>query len=104
MNNTLVYSGRAALVTGAAAAMGRATARAFAEAGAAVVLADVNEDAVTVTHLACSFWKSKCCARFTKTLSKNLIFSSYHWSMSMPSTALELANGRPASQRSLCGS
>jgi NAD(P)-dependent dehydrogenase (short-subunit alcohol dehydrogenase family) len=35
-----------ALVTGAAAGMGLATARAFAEAGAAVVLADVKEEAV----------------------------------------------------------
>jgi NAD(P)-dependent dehydrogenase (short-subunit alcohol dehydrogenase family) len=37
-----------ALVTGAAAGMGLATARAFAAAGAAVVLADVSEDAVSV--------------------------------------------------------
>jgi NAD(P)-dependent dehydrogenase (short-subunit alcohol dehydrogenase family) len=35
-----------ALVTGAAAGMGLATAQAFAEAGAAVVLADFKEDAV----------------------------------------------------------
>ena len=34
------------LVTGAAAGMGLATARAFAEAGAAVVLADFKEEAV----------------------------------------------------------
>jgi NAD(P)-dependent dehydrogenase (short-subunit alcohol dehydrogenase family) len=36
-----------ALVTGAAAGMGLATARAFADAGAAVVLADVSDDVVT---------------------------------------------------------
>jgi hypothetical protein len=35
-----------ALVTGAGAGMGLDTARAFATAGAAVVLADVNDDAV----------------------------------------------------------
>lgn len=46
MNNPLDFSGKVALVTGAAAGMGLATARAFAKAGAAVVLADVNEDAV----------------------------------------------------------
>src|SRR5688572_1097493 len=46
MNNPLDYSGKVALVTGAAAGMGLATARAFAEAGAAVVLADFREDAV----------------------------------------------------------
>ena len=46
MNNPLDYSGKVALVTGAAAGMGLATARAFAEAGAAVVLADFKADAV----------------------------------------------------------
>jgi NAD(P)-dependent dehydrogenase (short-subunit alcohol dehydrogenase family) len=46
MNNPLDFSGKVALVTGAATGMGLATARAFAEAGAAVVLADVKEEAV----------------------------------------------------------
>jgi NAD(P)-dependent dehydrogenase (short-subunit alcohol dehydrogenase family) len=46
MNNTLDFSGKVALVTGAASGMGLATAQAFAEAGAAVVLADFREDAV----------------------------------------------------------
>jgi len=46
MSNTLDFSDKVALVTGAAAGMGLATAQAFAEAGAAVVLADVEEDAV----------------------------------------------------------
>src|SRR3954462_8545182 len=46
MNNPLDYSGKVALITGAAAGMGLATARTFAEAGAAVVLADFKEDAV----------------------------------------------------------
>ena len=45
-NNPLDFSGKVALVTGAAAGMGLATAQAFAEAGAAVVLADFREDAV----------------------------------------------------------
>lgn len=40
------FSGQVALVTGAASGMGLATARAFAAAGAAVVLADVNEQGV----------------------------------------------------------
>lgn len=46
MDNPLDFSGKVALVTGAAAGMGLATARAFAEAGAAVVLADFRENAV----------------------------------------------------------
>src|SRR5438270_12633878 len=46
MKNPLDFGGKVALVTGAAAGMGLATARAFAEAGAAVVLADFKEDAV----------------------------------------------------------
>lgn len=44
MNNTLDFSGKVALVTGAAAGMGLATAEAFAQAGASVVLADFRED------------------------------------------------------------
>ena len=46
MNNPLDFSGKVTLVTGAASGMGLATARAFADAGAAVVLADFKEDAV----------------------------------------------------------
>ncbi|WP_165069979.1 glucose 1-dehydrogenase [Paludisphaera rhizosphaerae] len=45
MKNTLDFSGKVALVTGAAAGMGLATARAFAEAGAAVVLSDFRGEA-----------------------------------------------------------
>ncbi len=37
---------KVALVTGAGSGMGKAAARAFAEAGASVVLADINEEAV----------------------------------------------------------
>ncbi|KEA27620.1 oxidoreductase [Pseudomonas aeruginosa] len=40
------FSGQVALVTGAASGMGLATARAFAEAGAAVALADIRKDAL----------------------------------------------------------
>ena len=47
MNPTYDFEGQVALVTGAASGMGLATAKAFAEAGAAVVLADYKEDAVT---------------------------------------------------------
>src|SRR3954464_9149473 len=46
MNPTYDFSGQVALVTGAAGGMGLDTARAFAAAGAAVVLADVDEDAL----------------------------------------------------------
>ena len=46
MRNPLDFSGKVALITGAAAGMGLATADAFAEAGAAVVLADFKEEAV----------------------------------------------------------
>jgi NAD(P)-dependent dehydrogenase (short-subunit alcohol dehydrogenase family) len=46
MSNVLDFNGKVALVTGAAAGMGLATAKAFAEAGAAVVLADYKEEAV----------------------------------------------------------
>jgi len=46
INNMLDVSGKVALVTGAASGMGLATARAFAEAGAAVVLADVRQELV----------------------------------------------------------
>src|SRR5207248_7028753 len=42
----LSFENKVALVTGAASGMGLATAHAFAEAGAAVVLADVREDLV----------------------------------------------------------
>jgi NAD(P)-dependent dehydrogenase (short-subunit alcohol dehydrogenase family) len=46
MRNPLDFSGKVALVTGGASGMGLATARAFAEAGAAVMLADFKERAV----------------------------------------------------------
>ena len=46
MNPTYDLRGQVALVTGAGSGMGLDTARAFAAAGAAVVLADINEDAL----------------------------------------------------------
>ena len=46
MNPTYDFSGQVALVTGAGAGMGLDTARAFAASGAAVVLADVDEEAL----------------------------------------------------------
>ena len=42
----LSFQNQVALVTGAASGMGLATARAFAEAGAAVALVDVQDEAV----------------------------------------------------------
>src|SRR5438034_4168211 len=42
----LSFENKVALVTGAASGMGLVTAKAFAEAGAAVALADVNANAV----------------------------------------------------------
>ena len=42
----LSFENKVALVTGAGAGMGLAAARAFAESGAAVALADINEGAV----------------------------------------------------------
>jgi NAD(P)-dependent dehydrogenase (short-subunit alcohol dehydrogenase family) len=43
MNPTYDFTGQVALVTGASSGMGLATAQAFAEAGATVVLADIND-------------------------------------------------------------
>jgi len=47
-SNPLDFTGKVALVTGASSGVGLATARAFAEAGATVVLADIREDLVKV--------------------------------------------------------
>jgi NAD(P)-dependent dehydrogenase (short-subunit alcohol dehydrogenase family) len=46
MNPSYDFTGQVALVTGASSGMGLATAQAFANAGAAVVLADINDQAL----------------------------------------------------------
>src|SRR5437588_4227996 len=52
----LLFENKVALVTGAGAGMGLATAKAFAEAGASVVLADIQEEGVRAeaSHLEAS--------------------------------------------------
>ena len=52
MNPAYNFKGQVALVTGASSGMGLATALAFAEAGAAVVLADVNEEGLNTATTA----------------------------------------------------
>jgi NAD(P)-dependent dehydrogenase (short-subunit alcohol dehydrogenase family) len=47
MNPTYDFTGQVALVTGAGSGMGLVTAQAFAASGAAVVVSDINDDAVT---------------------------------------------------------
>ena len=47
MNPSYDFTGQVALVTGASSGMGLVTVRAFAEAGASVVLADINQAALT---------------------------------------------------------
>src|SRR3954463_4387226 len=46
MNPTYDFTDQVALITGASSGMGLATAQAFAESGAAVVLADINDEAL----------------------------------------------------------
>lgn len=46
-NPSYDFAGQVALVTGASSGMGLATALAFSEAGASIVLADINEEAVS---------------------------------------------------------
>ncbi|HEU0087260.1 MAG TPA: SDR family NAD(P)-dependent oxidoreductase [Pseudonocardiaceae bacterium] len=61
MNPTYDFTGQVALVTGVGSGMGLVTARAFAEAGAAVVLADIDDDALrrAAEGVVCG---SRCCS------------------------------------------
>jgi NAD(P)-dependent dehydrogenase (short-subunit alcohol dehydrogenase family) len=54
MNPTYDFKGQVALITGAASGMGFATATAFAEAGSAVVLADINKEILDTATLTLS--------------------------------------------------
>ena len=47
MNPTYDFTGQVAIVTGASSGMGLVTAQAFAQTGASVVLADINQTALT---------------------------------------------------------
>lgn len=57
----MTLQGKRALVTGSASGIGRAIAHAFAAAGAEVVLADLNQDAVTATAKAIAQETSATC-------------------------------------------
>jgi len=57
----MTLQGKRALVTGSASGIGRAIAQAFAAAGAEVVLADLNHDAVTATANAMAKETSATC-------------------------------------------
>jgi NAD(P)-dependent dehydrogenase (short-subunit alcohol dehydrogenase family) len=46
MNPIYDFTGQVALVTGASSGMGLATAQAFADSGAAVVLADIDDESL----------------------------------------------------------
>jgi NAD(P)-dependent dehydrogenase (short-subunit alcohol dehydrogenase family) len=67
MNNLLDFSGKVALITGAAAAMGLATAQAFAEVGAASVLCPAAAKLKKIFRsednlVACGLWLDRTAA------------------------------------------
>jgi NAD(P)-dependent dehydrogenase (short-subunit alcohol dehydrogenase family) len=56
VNPSYEFQGQVALVTGAASGMGLATARAFATAGASVVLSDIDEASLRVLRWKRPLW------------------------------------------------
>ena len=62
MNSNRPLAGRVALVTGAGPGLGRALVRALAEAGAKLVVCDINETSLAAARVAVEEAGSECMA------------------------------------------